>query len=422
MTFTFLLIAAALTVGTALLLVIPLLRGPRDSGGADREKRLAVYRQQAAELEEDREYHLLTSEQFERSRQELERRVMEEVMEPARADGAILSRNFGKRLALTLILMLPPTAFSLYWALGNPLALTHPTVQVSETGSAEYGHRSSDGLEALTERLKRKLEQTPGDGAGWALLARSYVELDRHADAVPAFEHALRAASDDPQLLVDYADALGMVHGRKLDGKPEELVRRALALDPRNVKGMLLAGTIAYDRKDFKSALKHWEDARRELPADTEPEVARELASNIDEVREILGLGQTTSPAAKPIPAARRMASASISGTVTLSPSLAARLSSYTSLFVFARSVDGPPVPVAIVRAAADHVPFAFRLDDSNSPMPTRKLSEVGPVVIVARLSKSGEAMPQRGDLQGKSRPVSPGVQDVQVVIDTELP
>ena len=111
-----------------------------------------------------------------------------------------------------------------------------------------------------------------------------------------------------------------------------------------------------------------------------------------------------------------------IRGTVTVAPSLAGKGSATDTLFVFAREVSGPPMPVAIVRATKKDLPFTFRLDDSNSMMPSRKLSDVGTVVIVARLSKSGQAMPQSGDLEGISQPVKPGMDGITVVIDRERP
>ncbi|HEY6262850.1 MAG TPA: hypothetical protein VIW47_14735 [Nitrospiraceae bacterium] len=114
--------------------------------------------------------------------------------------------------------------------------------------------------------------------------------------------------------------------------------------------------------------------------------------------------------------------SLAISGTVTMAPSLASKGSATDTLFVFARETNGPPMPVAIVRATKKDLPFAFRLDDSTSMMPSRKLSDVGTVVIVARISKSGQAMPQSGDLEGTSQPLKPGASGVTVVIDHERP
>ena len=126
--------------------------------------------------------------------------------------------------------------------------------------------------------------------------------------------------------------------------------------------------------------------------------------------------------AMSPGPAVQVAQSLAISGTVTMAPSLASKGSATDTLFVFARETNGPPMPVAIVRATKKDLPFAFRLDDSTSMMPSRKLSDVGMVVIVARLSKSGQAMPQSGDLEGMSQPVKPGAGGITVVIDRERP
>ena len=124
-------------------------------------------------------------------------------------------------------------------------------------------------------------------------------------------------------------------------------------------------------------------------------------------------------PAASVTPIGQSLA---ISGTVSIAPSLAGKGSATDTLFVFARETNGPPMPVAIMRATKKDLPFTFRLDDSNSMMPSRTLSSVAMVVIVARLSKSGQAMPQSGDLEGISQPVKPGTDGVTLVIDRERP
>jgi cytochrome c-type biogenesis protein CcmH len=191
----------------------------------------------------------------------------------------------------------------------------------------------------------------------------------------------------------------------------------------------MLAGTIAYDRKDFPTALKRWEQAQKGLPPEADPELAQELAGNVNEVRGLLGLDAVSTPAGGPAQSGRVSASVAsssngpaITGTITLAPRLARKGSPTDTLFVFARAVEGPPMPVAVVRATKQDLPFTFRLDDSNSPMPSRKLSEAGSVVIVARLSSSGEAMPKSGDVQGMSQPVKPGTKDINVILDHQIP
>ena len=302
MSVAFLLIAAGLTVGVTLLLVFPLLRAHSDPESREDDKRLWVYRQQVAELERDHAENTITFEHFQQARQELERRVLEETAEPVRSARSRWIPS-SKTVALALIAGIPVAGFSLYWLLGNPLALVHPDTQVGVMeGSRQNDHQSAEGLDALADRLKQRLAENPDDGIGWALLARSYVELERHHEAVAAFEKSMTLVPDDPQLLVDYADALAMTQGRKLDGRPEAMVVRALKLDPTNVKGLMLAGTIAFDKKDYASAIKHWEQAQKGLSPEREGEVIRELVTNINETRGLLGLPAVPVPAASSAP------------------------------------------------------------------------------------------------------------------------
>ncbi len=424
MTMTYWLIVSVMIGGALFLLLPPLLKRSPSAPIGEREKVLPLYRQQFAELEQDRKNGVLTDDQYQQARRELERRLLEE---SGRTETTSTTRlRLSPRLvAGALAVLIPLASVLLYFQLGNPLAITHPTVPAmpAQAGS-EYDHQSSSGLDALAERLKLKLDQNPNDGAGWALLARSYVELGRHTEAVRIYEKAMSLMPDDAQLLTDYADALGVLHGRKLAGKPEVLIQQALKLDPRNVKALMLAGTVAFDRKDYARAARYWEQARTNLPPDAEQEVTQELMAGIAEAKDLLAGGQKTMTAyadsEAPVKPSRQVLA--ISGKVSVAPSLASKGSPTDTLFVFAREVNGPPMPVAIVRATKKDLPFTFRLDDSTSPMPSRKLSDVRTVVIVARLSKSGNAMPQSGDLQGKSGPVKPGVHGVNVVIDTELP
>ncbi len=425
MILTFWLIASAMTLLVVGPLLWPLLKRTPAVSTGEREQRSAVYRQQFAELDEDRKHGVLNDEQYQQARRELERRLLDETGRTNTAPMVARRQVNSRLMAAALAVIVPTASAALYWKIGNPLAITHPPVPaMSAQGNSEYDHQSSEGLDALSERLKRKLEQTPNDGVGWALLARSYVEMGRHTDAVAIYEKAMQLIPDDAQLLADYADALGVLHGRTLEGKPEVVIQQALKIDPRNVKALMLAGTVAYDRKDYLRAARLWEQAQANLPVDAEPEVTQELMAGIAEAKSLADGGQKVMTAnsasaapAKPAPHAR-----AISGNVSVAPSLAEKGSPADTLFVFARETNGPPMPVAIVRATKNDLPFTFRLDDSNSPMPARKLSEAGTVVIVARLSKSGNAMPVSGDLQGTSKPVTPGTDGLSIVIDTEIP
>lgn len=420
---TFWLIVSGLTVGILGLLLWPLLRRTTAAVAGEEGKRLSVYRQQFAELEQDQRNSVLTDEQYQIARRELERRVLEETGSaelPVSGSGRQLN---SRAVAVAIAVIIPAVSLLLYWKLGSPLAITHPSSServAQESGDGDY--LSASGLDALTERLKAKLEQNPTDGVGWALLARAYVELGRHQEAIPIYEKAMRLIPDDAQMLADYADALGVLNGRKLEGRPEELIQHAVKADPKNVKALMLAGTVAFNHKEFGRAASYWEQARINLPPDTDPGAVQEIMNGIAEAKELGGISQTTVASASTAPVKPAAPALAISGQVTIAPSLAGKGSPTDTLFVFAREMSGPPMPVAIVRATKKDLPFTFRLDDSNSPMPSRKLSETGQVVIVARLSKSGEAMPKSGDLQGTSQPVKPGMNGITVTIDREIP
>ncbi|MGH7218751.1 MAG: c-type cytochrome biogenesis protein CcmI, partial [Nitrospiraceae bacterium] len=378
------------------LLLWPLLKRTAAAATGEQEKTLSIFRQQFVELGQDLANGVLTDELYQQARRELERRLLEETgateTTPTMARRQVSSRP----VALALAIIIPTVSGLLYWELGNPLAMTQPTAaQLAAQGSSEDAHPTADSLDALIEQLQQKMEQNPNDGVGWVLLARSYVGMGRYPDAVPIFEKAVKLIPDDAQLLADYADALGVVHGRKLEGKPEVLIQQALMIDPRNVKALMLAGTVAFNRKNYARAAKDWEQAHANLPADIDPEMTQQLMAAIAEAKSQLGGGQETVSAytdssAQVQPAGQPRA---IRGTVTVAPSLAGKGSATDTLFVFAREMSGPPMPVAIVRATKKDLPFTFQLDDSTSPMPSRKLSGAGTVVIVARLSKSGQAM-----------------------------
>jgi cytochrome c-type biogenesis protein CcmH len=255
----------------------------------------------------------------------------------------------------------------------------------------------------MVDRLAARLRQSPQDVQGWAMLGRSYQVMGRFAEASAAFGEAVQRAPGDAQLLADYADVLAIKQGRKLAGEPERLIARALQADPENLKALALAGTIAFDGKDYAGALLHWERMARNAAPGTE--AARMARGNVDQARALLG--------------SRR--APGIHGVVRIAPQLASRLAPGDTVFVYARAAEGPRMPLAVVRKQAGELPAAFVLDDSMAMAPERKLSSVSQVVVAARVSRSGQAAARTGDLEGQSRPVSPATQNVEVVIDREV-
>jgi cytochrome c-type biogenesis protein CcmH len=407
-------ILAALLIAGALLCVLPpLLKRSHDksrSAVPNKALNVAVYRDQHQELEADRRAGTLNDEQYERARAELERRLLDDVAaEPAPAAAKPASRAS----AIILGLAVPLLAVGLYFAVGNPQALA-PVAMPANAGQ----NITPQQIEAMVAKLAERMKQNPDDPKGWAMLAKSYAVMGRFEDAVAAYGKSVERAPNDANVLADYADALAMARGQSLQGEPEALIMRALKVDPDHVKSLALAGTVAFDKKDYTTALKYWEKLATLLPPDSE--MARGVQGSIDEARGLAGGSAKVAekPAAEKVAAS---ADAGVSGTVTLAPALAGKAAPGDTVFIFARAAEGPRMPLAILRKKVSDLPVKFALDDSMAMSPAARLSGTPQVIIGARISKTGEAMPKPGDFQGFTKPVSNSAKNITIVIDTEV-
>jgi len=269
-------------------------------------------------------------------------------------------------------------------------------------------------VDALAERMKGR----PDDAEGWTMLARSYTVLGRFADALPAYRRASELIPGSAGLLADYADAVAATRGTVNNPESIALLERALASDPGHPKALALAGTVAYDRADYAAAIAHWQKIADRLPPDS-PLLAQVQAS-IAEARERAagGAAPPGTPASRAGPARAAATTAAISGHVALDPALQGRAAPGDTVFVFARAASGPRMPLAVQRTTVGALPFAFRLDDSMAMAPNATLSGARSVIVGARISKTGNATPQPGDLYGESAPVAPGAAGVAIRID----
>jgi cytochrome c-type biogenesis protein CcmH len=280
-------------------------------------------------------------------------------------------------------------------------------------GSAPHA-TNTEQIAAMTEKLAQRLKEKPNDAEGWSMLARSYSVLGRQPDALKAYEKAISLRKDDATLLADYADALAVKNNGSLDGEPMKQIDRALKIDPKNQKALALAGSHAFDKKDYAGAVKFWELLVKNGPPDNN--LVKQIEPGLAEARNLAGLP----PAAKPLDAPAKSPAASnatVSGTVTLSAAMAKQAKPEDTVFVFARPAEGARMPLAILRKQVKDLPLQFTLDDSMAMSPANALSGASKVVVGARVSKSGNAMPQPGDLSGQSAPVSVGASGLQIEI-----
>ena len=409
----FLIISGLFGIAALSFVVMPLLR----RRGANRVSRsglnLAVYRDQLRELDADVRAGTLSAEQYEKAKQELEARMLEDV------DAGDVAANAPKPERITAIMLglaLPLCAVALYLVVGNPAALT-PEVANSSAHAV-----TPQQLEGMVQKLAARLESNPEDAEGWFMLARSYSVLGRFDKSAAAYAEAVKRLPEDAQLLADYADALAMAQGQRLAGEPEKLIERALRKDPNNVKALALAGSAAFERKDYAKAVSYWE---RTLPlASGDPEFTRSVNASLAEARSLGGIAPSASGesvAAKTTPAQPAAAGGGVSGVVKLAPDLAAKVKPTDTVFIFARAVDGPRMPLAILRKQASELPVTFKLDDSMAMAQGMNVSSFPRVVIGAHISKSAQAIPQPGDLEGISKPVANNAAGITVVINSEV-
>ena len=388
-------IFAALMLAAALWLLVPALLGRKQVRGLDRnQQNVAIARERLKELEGEYGRGTLSETDYEQAKRELEQALLIDVdatAEPAATAPATMARG----TLVWVVLGVPLAAVLLYLQLGTPSAL-QPQVQ---SAAPQEGHASGDmaTMEQLVAGLAAKLEEEPENAEGWFMLGRSYMSMGRYPEAAEAFKRVLNLVGDEPAVLLRYADALAMARGGQMAGEPFELVKRALQLKPDDTTGLWLAGLGYEEQGQYEQAVQHWRKLETMMQDDP---------ASLNEVRNLIAraekkLGRTviveTTPAK---PAA--VSGIALNVTVSLDAALQDKVSAEDTVFIFARAMEGPPMPLAAVRKQVRDLPLTVTLDDSMAMMPQMKLSNYATVLVGARISRSGTATAQSGDLTGE--------------------
>ncbi len=418
-------IIAVFMTAAALAFIIPTLlkTGQTMDPRTQRDQvNLAVLRDQLRELERDLASGTIDSNAYDGARRELEQRVAEDV-QPNQAVNKPGSGGYTQALAVGMAVMIGATG--LYAYLGKPAGLE--TAQVTAKSVNPRESTPTDANAAI-QQLAQLLKSQPDNTEGWTLLARSLNEMQRYADASRAYKNLTALVPRDAQLLTEYAGSLAMAQGASLQGEPETILVRALDADPKNTKALSLLGSAAFERGDYDAAIKRWKEVLVLAPADSE--IVQVANGNIKEALAAAAAGNQPILAQAPAEAAemaRPMAEKSavlapaqatqVAGTVELDPALRSEVNDTDTVFVFARASEGPRVPLAVLRKQVKDLPFSFVLDDSMSMMPEARLSAFSSLVISARISKSGNATPGPGDLEGSMSSVQPGAEHVKIRI-----
>jgi cytochrome c-type biogenesis protein CcmH len=416
-------VAAVVCVVIALIFVLPALMRTRAGAGkaARRDVNIAVYRDQMKEMEADRANGLLSEAQYQTAKLELEARLADDAL--GLEDTAEPGRAGSRKLGYTLGAILPAAAFGLYFWLGNPASLVAlADAQSAAAPSAMAGAPGEHDFMKMLQKVEEKTRTNPDDGAAWAMLAKTYGAMERWPEALKAYENAVRLLPKDASVLSGYAEALALTNNRVLTGKPIELVQKALEIDPQDMKGLELAGIHAYQEQNFAQASFYFKRLYPLLPP--ESPYAQDILAAQKEADRLAKTGLTgLDNLANPPPASDKAAAsgATIKGSIDIAPALKSRLAATDVLFLFARPGQSGP-PVAAVRASASQLPLEFKLDDSMAMNPGNTLSQHKQVILVARISKSGNPMAQPGDFEGTLPNVKVGASGVKIVIDQTRP
>jgi len=462
----FWILAGGLAVLALAFVLIPLLRRTPAAPDLDNTTlNLAVFRQQLAELDSDLELGKLDQAQYDAARHDLERELIHDTApNGTRPNGAPkpVAAAGGRWLAPVLAVAVPAAAVALYLNIGASGIIAKLEAAGSAAVQPPPGHSGTrpDGspmpsLDVLAQQLAERLEKDPNNAQGWLMLGRTWLTLHQSDKANAAVERAYKLAPRDPGVLLAYVETLTETNGRQLAGRPTELLDTLLEIEPGNPNGLWLRGMAAFQADDYAGAIARWEPLLPLLePGGSD---AAEVSKALGEARSRAGLtpvaaalastgagpgpdagaavhpqvaaqGEAGPSAAPPAKAGGSVpqtaaAAAKLTVTVALDPTLAAQAPRDATVFIYAKAVAGPPMPLAAKRVQVAELPITVTLDDSMAMMPQMRLSAFPQVTVGARISRSGQAMPQSGDLEGEVTPVASGqAEPVTVTISRVRP
>ncbi len=383
----FLLIASVLIL-IAFLFILPPLWRKQAIQDADLDQRnILIAQHRLAELKENRRSGGISQAQYEEQLADLEQALSDDLDIKSHVSS---TQSQGRWVVYVLAIGIPLLAGSLYMTLGNYEAVSHSAEMAVDPESLKLAQ-----INKMVDGLAEKLKNKPDDAQGWLMLGRSYKVLDQFPKAVDAFANAYRLLGDQAEVMLLYADALAYASDKNLAGKPTELIFKALALEPDNLTALWLGGMAKAQQGDAASAIKLWKKLEALLPPGSDSQ---------QEIKGLLAKIETEAPQASAKPEATQKANAStvaINVQVSLDPELQKSASPGDTVFIYAQALSGPKMPLAIVRKQVSDLPLTVSLNDSMAMMANMKLSNFANVKLLARISKSGNAISQPGDLIG---------------------
>ncbi len=433
-------IIAAVLVLIALAFVLPaLLRQTSydsNSNGVNssaqdlrRLQNIEIAKEQLNDLEQRFENGEMDNDAYQKTRDELELALFNNMQESeqdsafnAAENAAKTNSNKSLLSSVAIALLVPLIAVGTYIKLGNPVFTTEFSSKLAAKEEIRKDvPKKADGtpdVDAMVASLQKKMEANPDNAKGWFMLGRSYMVLKRYPDAVKAYEQVNRLMPNSPNVMLSLADAISMQNNGQIAGRPAELIEQVLKVDPENLTGLWLGGMAARQKLDYVTAVGRWQKV---LPLLKDPGEKQEVNSLISEAMKQMTPGQlkTVKKQAEAITVAAKAAAAKgIRVHVALSDALKNQANPDDLVFIYAKALSGPPMPLAAAKKRVKDLPLDIVLDDSMAMMPAMKLSGFSEVVVGARVSKSGRPIPQNGDLFTEKKPVKAGEQ-VNLTIDS---
>lgn len=422
---TFWILAIAMILIALVFLIRP-LRSDSKQNDIDRTaQNVQIAKERLNELKLELTEGAINQSEFEQTQQELEQSLLIDV-EQSSSDGikTVDTQSLNRVAQLVLILSVPILAIGFYAYLGQPDLLDGAQKQAAAPGA---GHSSSNGetklgsVEDMVDELAAKMKEQPDNAEGWFMLARSYMSLKRYKEAVAALEKTNQLVPNNPVIMLRYADALTMLRGGQISGKPFELIKRAVEISPDDPTGLWLLGMGYEEQGAYRKAVSYW---NKLLPLLEDEKSKDEVHKLISRAKRKAGINASAkAPAPGKTATAEKELIKRVTVNVSLDKSKLSNVSRDDTVYIFARALQGPPMPLAVVRKQVKDLPLEVVLDDSMAMTPTMKLSSFNQVQIVARVSKSGIAKAQSGDLESEVSVASAGQEEkVKLVINKLVP
>ena len=382
---------------------------------------VAITKERLNELKIELEQDTITQAEYDQTKEELEQSLLNDVEESSDNKKSANNKSYTRLTRYILILSVPIFAISLYAYLGQPELIEGGAKQASTpAGHATSNDASNLGtVEEMVEKLAAKLKEQPNNAEGWFMLARSYMSLKRYQEAVAALEKTNQLIPNNPIIMLRYADALTMLSGGRISGKPFELIKKAVALKPDDPTGLWLIGMGYEELGEYKRAISYW---KLLMPLLQDEKSINEVQRLIKRTKEKGGL-KGVDIANADITIKEKVSTAALLVHVSIDDAVLKSVSKDDVVFIYAKATQGPPMPLAAVRKQVKDFPLTVKLDDSMAMMPTMKLSNFEKVKVSARIAKSGSPSAKSGDIQSKEAIVVVGQKEkVKLIINNLVP